>query len=252
MRGARLEEGVAQFRKRASYNTCNPILKKWSAVKKDLEAYLAANPNDKDNPSLASAMEIRGLMEGEFKEEALEFFKSKIQSDGERIEKMWHPEPRKAMELLDERIEFATHYMAAYSESPLVADQKGLDEKRHAEIQDYIDSGRFEEWKMAQVQVSAPEGKDAQIESKIRSELTALDCEVAIVSMQSTDWGIESNSLGVPLYKYKVAEVGMRQEGKCWWLDGEYRYEYAGGGSYNSTGAFFTRERKEMSCDNLK
>lgn len=249
---SRLDGEIKQFQKKPTLKSANIILKKWDALNTKLSTYLKDNPNNGDHPDLEKALGYKTLMEGEFKNEMLDFYHTKRTSKNQYIQDIWQSDPKKALELLSANIELGSLILDVYPDKAGFAEQVDKDKVRKQEIRTYIDDGSFHLWNLSQVVVSAPEARDATIEGKIKSELTALDCEVSTVSIQSKGWEIESNGVGIPLYRYKPAEVGMKQDGKCWWLDGEYRFDYAGGGKYNSTGAFFTERREEMSCDNLK
>jgi len=98
--------------------------------------------------------------------------------------------------------------------------------------------------------------KNAAMEQQMVTALNKLGWKENFtkVVINSTDWTVKKNELGIILYRI-VAAVGIFKEfdGKCWYQEFTFRQDYTGGGKfdnnikYNSYGG-----KKEIGCDKIK
>ena len=249
---SRIDSKIAYFGKQPRFKNATTVWDHWKAIDKALGEYLTAYPDDLGNQYVVQSNGIKDQVMGSFKTEVLDFFRPKTTKDQTTVDKVWESKPQNAINILSERIGFEKAFLEVYPGDAYVGDQLAQDEKRYKEIMAYKNDGRWDQWKLDQVTIPAAEGRDSGAESHIRNVMKKEGYEVVVVRMQDANWIISSNEYGIPTHKGKDAVVGVRKDGKCYRIWGEYRKQYAGAGTYNNSGYFRWNDPKEMSCKNLK
>lgn len=247
-----LRTRISSFNANPSFERATKVWDGWPKVEEKLQAFQAAYPGEESDEPVKEALEWKAFLEGEFKDEALKLYNATCVEQDPIIEDVWQSKPQNAINMLAKRIRFGSQLEKQLPDNQTLAAQMEKDNKRYKELFVYKDEGGFETWKLDQVKIDPPVGRDSKIEAHIKKALEEDGYEVVLVSMQDTDWLISSNEYGIPEYAYKGAQCGVKKDGKCQRIYGNYRRTYAGGGTYNLSGYFRWFDPKDMSCKNLK
>lgn len=248
-----IEGDIKYFKSNPNFDRAKELLDDWPSISEKLSVYQSSYPGENDFPAIQKALDIESYIKGDFKSEALRIFKNKVSKDDPTIDRIWEEYPGNAIKMLADRLSFAKKISDQFSEEKArLAPQIEKDDIRYKSLFDYRDGGGHDAWKLDQVRIDPPEGRDATAESHIRKALTKEGFEVVVVSMRDANWYISKNQYGIPEYKAKGAVVGVRKDGKCQRIFGTYRKSYSGGGTYNSAAYFRWNDPKDMNCKNLK
>jgi hypothetical protein len=109
------------------------------------------------------------------------------------------------------------------------------------DLEQYQSSGELErdlekvkERELEEMRMSTPEISSNDIDAFVKQKIGARTSEIQVKRIViRTDWFVEKNSEGVPLYKGVEVEVAYSYQGKCYFTMGEVVKNHEGGGRYS-------------------
>jgi len=153
------------------------------------------------------------------------------------------------------RIKYNKEYLIENTEE-LDAIQAKID-KEVAILNEYINSGKHEahvaeyhQEIIDAVRLRKPMMSNSSYTSMVKNGVD--NGTVNRVVIASSDWWVEKNDFGYPLYKYLPVDIAVTDEnGKCWLAYGQIRKSYEGGGSYGNAYFNYWGKQEEMNCKNI-
>lgn len=252
LRKTGIEQDIKSYQSNPGVWKGNDVAQGFYSVMKSLEEFRSEYPNETESEILGRAIAVETYVQGEFLPSFLEIIKENRQKVDKVIAEKRMAKPDEAIRTLEKRTKLGFKIIPAFPEVAIFAENQEKDKQLLQEIKAYKEDGRFEQYKIDQVVIDAPEGKDAYVEADVKKALEKKGYEVVVVSIQDDRWVIVKNDFDLPKHKEKAAVLGLRKDGKCYRMWGTYRQPYAGAGTYMEEGYFRWNDPKEMNCNNLK